>query len=101
MVAVLDTTLTKDLIRQGMVRDLVHEINNLRKEAEFDVSDRIILYLSIVGEMLEAVKENEQYVADEVLAGNIEYEFENGEISRDLVIGEEKLTVGIERISGP
>jgi len=101
MVAVLDTTLTKDLIRQGMVRDLVHEINNLRKEAEFDVSDRIILYLSIGGEMLEAVKENEQYVADEVLAGSIGYEFENGEISRDLVIGEEKLTVGIERISGP
>ena len=100
MVAVLDTTLTQELLRQGMVRDLVHEINNLRKEADFDVSDRIILYLSISGELLEAVKENEKYLADEVLAENIEFEFENGEYSRELLIGEEKLTVGIERISG-
>jgi len=100
MMAVLDTTLTQDLLRQGIVRDLVHEINNLRKEADFDVSDRIILYLSVSGELLEAVKENEKYLADEVLAEEIGYEFENGEYSRELVIGEDKLTVGIERISG-
>jgi len=100
MIAVLDTTLTKDLLRQGMVRELVHEINNLRKEADFDVSDRINLYLNVSGELLEAAKENEKYLADEVLAEDIRYEFENGEFSRELLIGDEKLTVGIERISG-
>ena len=100
MIAVLDTTLTKDLVRQGMVRELVHEINNLRKEADFDVSDRINLYLSVSGELLEAAKENEKYLADEVLAEDIRYEFENGEFSRELLIGDEKLTVGIEKISG-
>jgi len=99
MRAALDTTLTPELVRQGLVRELVHDINNLRKEADFDVSDRINMYLSLDGILLEAVKENESYLANEVLAEKIGYEFEEGEYSQDMKIGEEKIKVGIERVS--
>ena len=99
MRAALDTTLTPELVRQGLVRELVHDINNLRKEAEFDVSDRINMYLSLDGNLLDAVKENESYLANEVLAEKIGYEFEEGEYSQDIRIGEETVRVGIERVS--
>ena len=100
MTAALSTLLTPELIRQGMVRDLVHDINNLRKEADFDVSDRINMYLSMDGELLEAVKEHETYLSNEVLAESIEYNYEGGEISQEIEIQNNKVMIGIERTSG-
>ena len=57
------------------------------------------MYLSLDGNLLDAVKENESYLANEVLAEKIGYEFEEGEYSQDMMIGEEKIKVGIERVS--
>ena len=99
MTAALSTVLTPGLIRQGMVRDLVHVINNLRKEAEFDVSDRINMYLSGDGELLEAVKEHETYLLNEVLAESIKYNFEDGEFNQEIEIQNKKVSIGIERTS--
>ena len=99
MTAALSTVLTPGLIRQGMVRDLVHVINNLRKEAEFDVSDRINMYLSGDGELLEAVKENETYLVNEVLAKSNKYKFEDGEFKQEIEIQNKKVSIGIERTS--
>ncbi|MCH7955636.1 MAG: hypothetical protein IIC40_07825, partial [Candidatus Marinimicrobia bacterium] len=83
----------------GMVRELVHDINNLRKEADFDVSDRINMYLSMDGELLEAVKEHEAYLSNEVLAESIKYDFKGGEFNQEIEIQNNKVSIGIERTS--
>ncbi len=47
LVVALDTHLTEELLQEGLARDLVRVINDMRKSADFDVSDRITLYYSI------------------------------------------------------
>ncbi len=65
----LDTDLDEALIREGLVRDLVRQIQLLRKETGLDVSDRIRLGLSTESAELSAgVAEHGESLADEVLA---------------------------------
>ena len=58
---ILNTTLTEDLINEGIVRELVSKVQNLRKVKDFDVADRITLYYygdidSIIGEFADYIK---------------------------------------------
>ena len=58
---ILNTTLTEDLINEGIVRELVSKVQNLRKVKDFDVADRITLYYygdidSIIGEFTDYIK---------------------------------------------
>ncbi|RTR28707.1 isoleucine--tRNA ligase [Deinococcus radiophilus] len=69
-----DTELTRELILEGLARDLVRGIQEGRKAAGFEVSDRITLSLELHGDALEAAQAFEAYIADEVLAeGGISY----------------------------
>ena len=56
---ILNTTLTEDLINEGIVRELVSKVQNLRKVKDFDVADRIMLYYSAVNKsMYEGISGN-------------------------------------------
>jgi len=64
---VLDTTLTDDLVREGMARELVHQIQQLRKEAGFQIADRITLYYEGDSALAEVLRTHGDYVLREVL----------------------------------
>lgn len=64
----LDLEITPELRRAGLARDIIRAIQEARKAAGFDVSDRIRLVWSGDGEAAEAVVEHQQLIADEVLA---------------------------------
>ena len=64
---VLDTTLTGDLVREGMARELVHQIQQLRKEAGFQIADRITLYYEGDSAVAEVLRTHGDYVLREVL----------------------------------
>ena len=65
----LDTTLYPDLEKEGIARDFVRMIQQARKEADFDVSDRItVIYTVNTPLLVEAIKEHSDYIADQVLA---------------------------------
>jgi isoleucyl-tRNA synthetase len=64
----LDLTLTDELIRAGLAREVVRLVQEARKASGFDVSDRIELAWSADGELATALREHRQSVADEVLA---------------------------------
>jgi len=69
---VLDTELTEELIEEGYVRELVSKIQNMRKEAGFEVQDYIeVYYESEDSNILEIVKKNEKVIADDVLGKSI------------------------------
>ena len=69
----LDITLTPELVREGMAREIVKRIQTYRKEAGFDIVDHIRIVLEDRKEVREAVESFHTYIASQVLADSIEF----------------------------
>lgn len=67
----LDVNLTSDLLAEGTARDLVNRIQNLRKEKDFNVTDRIVVILEKHDAILDAVAQFSDYIKSEILATNL------------------------------
>jgi isoleucyl-tRNA synthetase len=65
----LETTLTPDLELEGLARELAHHLNNLRKEAGLEISDRIALRYG--GAVAKAIERHRDFIADESLATSV------------------------------
>lgn len=63
----LDITITDDLRKEGIARELVNRIQNIRKDSGFEVTDRITVYLQNNEALEQAVKANETYIKSETL----------------------------------
>jgi isoleucyl-tRNA synthetase len=70
----LQLELDDELRREGLAREIVHAVQNARKEAGLDISDRIELGLGGDEELLDAARAHEPYVAGEVLATAVAYD---------------------------
>ncbi len=70
----LDITLTPGLIREGLARELVNRIQNIRKQSGLDVTDKIRIFLSPAKQIEEAVQTLGDYIRKETLAENIRFE---------------------------
>ena len=64
----INTILTQDLINEGLAREIVSKVQNLRKISDFDIADRIEMKYDGPDEIKEAVKSYKKYIMDEVLA---------------------------------
>jgi isoleucyl-tRNA synthetase len=73
----LNLELADDLKLEGLAREVVHAIQNARKEAGFNVEDRISLTLAGAPELLDAVRIHEEYVTGETLATSLSYDGAN------------------------
>ena len=65
---ILNTTLTEDLIKEGIAREIVSKVQNLRKEKDFDIENRIQLYYNSNNYFEEVLKEFGEYIKKETLA---------------------------------
>ena len=91
----LDTTLTEELILEGVERELISKIQNMRKEAGFEVTDRIEIYFTAEGKVLEALREGK--FATAVLASKVsEGECAEG-FTKQLSVNGEKATLTVIR----
>lgn len=84
----LDVSLTEDLIDEGIARELVNRIQNIRKEAGLAVTDRIIITFLADPSLKEKINKNNAYICSETLAENIEFndDLEDGnEVVFDLI----------------
>jgi isoleucyl-tRNA synthetase len=70
-VVILDTRLTPELVREGLARELIHQVQQARREAGLAVEQRIVLRLDASGEVAETVRVHEDTIAGEVLASRI------------------------------
>jgi isoleucyl-tRNA synthetase len=86
--------LDEALRREGLAREVVHAIQNARKEAGLEISDRITLTLAGDGELVDAAREHESYVAGETLATSVRYD---GTAEAAAAIEGRELRIGIER----
>ena len=69
----LDLTLTDELRREGLAREVVRAVQSARKDAGLAVEDRIALSLGGDGDLLDAARAHEDYVSRETLATSIDY----------------------------
>ncbi len=67
-VVIVSTELTPELLREGLAREIVHRIQNLRKDAGFEIADRIRTYVSGDAEVLSVMQEHGDYVRQETLS---------------------------------
>ncbi len=89
--------LDEDLIREGLAREIVRAVQNARKEAGLEVSDRIELRLGGDEELLAAARNHEEYVGGETLATRIAFS-EDGDGGEPTAIEGRELTIDVRRI---
>lgn len=93
---VLDTKLTPELIEEGFVRELISKIQTMRKEAGFEVTDKIVIYVSD-NEQIEGIfKSNTDIIKSEVLAVDIVSGSTGGYV-KEWNINGETATLGVEK----
>ena len=68
----LDITLTNELKEEGVAREFVNRIQNLRKESGLEVTDKIHLKILQHSEINEAINKNKNYICSETLAGQLD-----------------------------
>jgi len=94
----LTTQLNKELIQEGIVRDIIRQVQTMRKNANFAVEDRIKIYSLVDGPVWEAISSFEKLFKNEVLAVDLIKESKTGEYSETFKIGDQNIQFGIERI---
>ena len=94
----LDTNLTPELLEEGFVRELVSKIQTMRKEAGFEVMDRIYVYQSGNDRLAEILNGHRAEIGGEVLADEIRIGLEGG-YKKEWNINGEKTTLGVEKIN--
>ncbi|MEC3878554.1 isoleucine--tRNA ligase [Parapedobacter sp. 10938] len=93
----LDVSITPSLKKEGISRELVNRIQNLRKEHGLEVTDRIKVRLNDIPEITEAATGNLSYIRTEILADSLI--FEGNLITGDTIeIAEKELNVLIEKV---
>ena len=68
----LDITVTEELRKEGLARELVNRVQNLRKSSGFDITDKITISILSCPEMNEAITAYKEYIANQVLAVSID-----------------------------
>jgi len=93
----LDTNLTDELIKEGLARELVHKIQLLRKEAGFEVTDRIKLFYEATPKIESAIQVYKDYISQEILCVKMDRFREGGDITKELKLDGEWMRLTLQR----
>jgi len=99
MTVAVISELSVELIQEGLVRDMIRQVQNMRKEANFNVEDRIVVTCNLSKESESALQAFEEYFRNEVLAVNLQIGDVQGEYQKQITIGSQQIKFGISRIS--
>ncbi len=93
---VLDTKLTPELIEEGFIREIISKIQTMRKEADFEVMDKIVVYCQGNDKIAELLTSHREAIQSEVLALEVRIGETKGYV-KDWSINGEDVTLGVER----
>lgn len=93
---VLDTNLSEGLIEEGFVREIISKIQTMRKEAGFEVMDRIYVYSSGNDRIADYMKRYHEEIQRDVMATDIQFETVKG-YAKEWNINGESVTLGVEK----
>ncbi len=94
---VLNTNLTPQLIEEGFVREIISKIQTMRKEADFEVMDKITVYENGNTVIEDIMKKNADQIKQDVLAVEIVFGEAKGSV-KEWNINNEKVTLGVEKM---
>ena len=93
-VVAINTVLDQDLINEGIAREIVSKIQNLRKTSGFDIADRIDVKFNGPKEVMDAIKHYKKYIMNEVLAVSFE---EDSKANEEMKINEYTMNISISK----
>ena len=93
---VLDTNLTEELIEEGFVREIISKVQTMRKEADFEVTDHIIVFMEGNDKLKAIAEKNSEDVKKDVLAEDIVFGSTEGYI-KEWNINGEAVTMGVKK----
>ncbi len=97
MGVVLDTHITEELKEEGMLREVLSKVQNMRKDRGFEVLDRINLYVSDNEEVEKIVKKFEETIKHDTLANKVIYN-EKRNTSEEVSLNGEKALIDVEKV---
>ena len=92
---ILNTTLTKELLNEGLARETVSKVQQLRKNMNFDITDRINMYLDASSEYKENIKDYLDMIKEETLTINL---YDKQDILEKIDINDYKVGIELEVI---
>ena len=92
----LDTTLTEELIQEGIAREFVSRIQNLRKDSGFEVTDRITIDVDASENISSAIKVKSDYICTETLCNLINFADLSNETAIEFL--EESIKVVVKKV---
>ncbi len=93
----LETEITADLLNEGLAREFVNRVQNMRKDANLKVTDRIALYVQASPHLSQAIEDQREYIQNETLCDTIHQGKIGGDVQKDWKIGDEIATIGISK----
>ncbi len=94
IVVALDTKVTSELKKEGIARDLIRIIQDMRKEADYNVDDRIQVSIQAKGDPHDAMTEFKDLIEKETLS-TIQATFDSSDLSKKLELDEHKIQVSL------
>ena len=95
----LDTKLTSELIDEGFAREFVNRVQNMRKDAGLEVTDRIRVEFKAADRLADAIRNMSDYVRSETLALAVESNESEAEYQSECEIGGQVCQISISRVS--
>ncbi|MDD5607448.1 MAG: DUF5915 domain-containing protein, partial [Ignavibacterium sp.] len=97
--AAIDTELNNALIEEGLAREFVNRVQNMRKDAGFDVTDKIIINFAGSENLVRAINNFNQYISTETLAEKLSDKAgSNNGFKQEFKIGEFDCSINIEKV---
>ncbi|MBS6396429.1 MAG: isoleucine--tRNA ligase [Clostridiales bacterium] len=93
---VLDTNLSEDLVEEGFVREIISKVQTMRKEAGFEVMDKIVVYSTGNGKIAKFMEIYRDQIQNDVMAADIRFEEAKGYV-KEWNINGETVTLGVEK----
>ena len=94
-IIILNTNLTQDLINEGLARETISKIQQLRKTNDYDIADRINIYYTSNDEYSDSIKDYLEFIKNETLGINIERQ---DNIEENTTINDYKVGIKLERV---
>ena len=86
-----------ELIEEGIIRDLIRNIQNFRKELNFNVEDRIYVKIKAPKNIQNAINSFKEYFSNEILANELYFEGELGQKNKELKINNQLMSISLSR----
>ncbi len=93
----IETVLTDELVEEGFVREIISKLQTMRKEADFQVMDHIVIYVKGNEKIAGIMQKNLRVIENDTLADALKIEEMNG-YAKEWDINGERVTLGVEQV---